>query len=221
MTDADRIAEWEGGYGWLADPKDLSERSSHVIVGNSGHWLIDPLDGPGVRDLLPDASDITGIVLTLDRHQRDCAMFAREFDVAVAIAGPLRGVEADLPCRTESTDRFRADTGWSVRPVIDRPGWHEIALVSADGKTMWISEIVGNAPYFCAPQEQLGVHPLVRLRPPREIFADEEPDRVIVGHGRGVMEHGAAALHDAMEHGRRRAPQAYFNALKIGMNRLF
>lgn len=217
---AERIAEWEDGYGWLAVPDELMQRSSHVIEGKSGSWLIDPLDGQGVENLLPDASKITGIVLTLDRHQRDCAYFARKFDVPVALARPLRGVEDELACATESTDRFCADTGWSVLPLLDGPGWHEIALVSEDEATVWISEVVGTAPYFCAPGELLGVHPIIRLRPPRKRLAPLAPERIVVGHGRGILTDGTRLLQEAMHNARRRAPQAYVNFLKIGLRRL-
>jgi len=50
---------------------------------------------------------------------------------------------------------------------------------------------------------------MLRLNPPRAAFRGIRPERVLVGHGAGVMTGGARALKDAFDSSRRRAPQLY------------
>jgi hypothetical protein len=68
-------------------------------------------------------------------------------------------------------------------------------------------DALGTVPhYFALDGERLGVHPLLRLTPPRQL-ARREPEHVLCGHGAGVHEHAAQAVREALEHSRRRAPR--------------
>jgi hypothetical protein len=58
--------------------------------------------------------------------------------------------------------------------------------------------------YFALAGEPVGVHPLLRLTPPRAL-ARYEPEHVLVGHGEGVHEDATAAVRDAIAQSRRRA----------------
>ena len=75
------------------------------------------------------------------------------------------------------------------------------------------ADALGTIPFFCAPGERLGVHPLLRLRPPRalrRVF----PEHVLTGHGDGVHEDASAALHEALRTSRRRLPAALRNVFR-------
>ena len=47
------IGRWDGGVGWIAHPEERGRRASHAIRGEDGDvGVFDPLDAPGVDDLL-------------------------------------------------------------------------------------------------------------------------------------------------------------------------
>ena len=65
---------------------------------------------------------------------------------------------------------------------------------------------LGTAAYYLAAGERLGVHPLLRLVPPRALsrFA---PHHVLCGHGEGIHgDEAAPALDKALATARRRLP---------------
>ncbi len=206
----DRFPE---GVGWIADPKETMERASHAIKGDHGVWLIDPVDAYGLDELLAAEGNVAGVVITLNRHRRDSEALAGRYGVSIYLPEQLGALADDIRYGVRGVDEFGRDTGWTVDPVIDRRGWHEVMLVAPDRETVRISEAVGTAPHFCAPGEKLGVHPLLRLFPPRGVLGDIVADRILVGHGEGVLSDGASLLADTLEHARRRAPKAYARAL--------
>ncbi len=203
------VDDWAGGFGWIADPEEAMERTSHAIDGSEGLWLIDPVDMPGLDALLEDRGDVAGVVVTLGRHTRDAATVARRHDVRVHFPEPLLSLAEDVEADTGTIQPLVRDTGVEVLPVIDVPGWREFALYAADAGTVRVPEAVGTAPHFLAPGERLGVHPVLRLTPPRSSLGDVTAERVLVGHGRGVMHDGTTALAHALAHARRGAPRVY------------
>ena len=60
--------------------------------------------------------------------------------------------------------------------------------------------------YFALGGEQLGAHPLLRLKPPEQL-GQLDPEHVLCGHGAGVHERAAEALRDALANSRRRLPR--------------
>jgi hypothetical protein len=66
--------------------------------------------------------------------------------------------------------------------------------------------------YFLAGDERLGVHPLLRLRPPRKQLGGLEPATILCGHGEGVFDNAAAVLREALSTSRRRIPAQAANA---------
>ena len=85
-------------------------------------------------------------------------------------------------------------------------GWADDSPLRRAGHAL--ADAVGTIPhYFRAGDEPLGVHPLLRLRPPRTLMG-LEPLHVLVGHGDGVHGEGTGrALDDAIAHARRRIPR--------------
>jgi hypothetical protein len=76
-----------------------------------------------------------------------------------------------------------------------------------------VAEAVGTAEYYLASSERLGVHPALRLFPPRRL-GRFDPERVLVGHGAGILDDAAAALSDALDGARARAPGLYAKTAK-------
>lgn len=208
------IDRWPDGVGWLAYPDETMQRASHAIAGGEGVWLLDPVDGPGVDELVADLGDVAGVVVCLDRHTRDAAAIARRHDVPVYLPDRMTGVADELDATVDRFGAELADTGFRAVTVRNSsvPPWQEVALT--DGRTLYVSEAVGTAPYFLAPGERLGVHPMLRLFPPRRALGSFYPERIVVGHGEGVFDGASASLAAALDGARRRAPAAYVGALR-------
>jgi hypothetical protein len=210
------IDRWDGGVGWIAYPDEGMQRASHVLGAGDEAWVVDPVDAPGVDDLVESVGDVAGVVVCLDRHKRDAAAVARRHDVPVYVPDWMTGVASELDTPTERFGRDLADTGYRAVTVLDRsfPPWQEAALYNEEDGTIVVPEAVGTASFFRAPGERLGVHPMLRPLPPKRAFAGIEPERVLVGHGDGVFDDAATALHDALDNARARLPGAYASAVR-------
>ena len=69
------------------------------------------------------------------------------------------------------------------------------------------ADALGTVPhYFALGGEPLGVHPLLRLAPPKQL-ARLDPEHVLCGHGAGVHERATEALRGALANSRRRLPR--------------
>jgi glyoxylase-like metal-dependent hydrolase (beta-lactamase superfamily II) len=94
------------------------------------------------------------------------------------------------------------------------PGWREVALWWPEQGTLAVGDTLGTVGYFLAPGERLGVHPLVRARPPRALRG-LAAEHVLCGHGKGVHGPGTAAeLERAVREARRRLPAAWLAAVR-------
>lgn len=182
------------GFGWIAEEPALLERASHALRADGRVWLVDPVDGPEVDAHVRALGEPAGVIQLIDRHDRDCAMLAERYGV------PHHRVPLDgLP-----------GSPFEVIRVLDVPGWHEAALWWRDERVLVCTESLGTTAYFLGPGEHLGVHPLLRLYPPRalrRIAGSLSPRHVLVGHGEGL--HGedvAPALSAAVRSARRGAP---------------
>jgi len=209
------VDRWDGGVGWIAHPEEGMQRASHALAVDGDVWVVDPVDAPGIDDLLSEFGDVAGVVVGLDRHLRDAATVATRHDVPVYVPGWMSGVEEELSAPVERFGRELADTGFRAIKVVDSsfPPWQEVALYDEDGGTLVVPEAVGTADFFRAPGETLGVHPMLRWLPPRRALSGLSPERVLVGHGAGVFENAGRALHDALANARRNIPGAYRRAL--------
>lgn len=209
------IDRWDGGVGWLAHPEETMQRASHALVVDDEVWLVDPLDADGVDELVSSFGTVAGVVVTLGRHTRDAATLARRYDVSVHLPKPLAGVARGIDTPVELFEYELADTGYRVLPILDWPGWREVALYHDGAGTLLVGDALGTAPYFITGTERLGVSPALRLVPPRATFGQLTPERILVGHGTGIMTNATDALEDALRGARRRAPRLYVDALKL------
>lgn len=209
------IDRWDGGAGWIAQPDETIQRASHAIRGDAGVWLVEPVDAPDLDGWLADDGPVAGVIVAMDRHTRDADAIATRHDVAVHLPRRLAGIGNDLRAPVAPIGPFTEDTGWTARPVIDRRWWREVALVSPDGATVRIPEAVGTSPQMVAPGERLGVHPVLRPWPPRAALSAFSPERLLVGHGEGILTDADAVLANALARARRRAPAAYLSSLRL------
>ncbi len=178
------------GFGWIADEPRVLERASHALVDDRRVWLVDPVDVDGLDERVRAAGEPAGVLQLLDRHGRDGEALARRYGVALRYA----------------TSDGAPGTPFEVLRSVNLPLWREAALWWPERRTLVVADALGTATYFLAPGERLGVHPLLRLIPPRSL-AVFEPEHVLCGHGAGA--HGPDApdlLREALRSSRRGIP---------------
>lgn len=204
------IDRFDGGTGWIAYPDEGMQRAGHALVTNddSGEadvWLVDPVDVPDLDSLLAGLGTVRGVVLLLDRHRRDGAGIANRHDVSVWLPRFFDGVAEKLDAPVERFRHDLADSGFTVHEVVDNRFWQEAFLHDRDRGILVVPEAVGTGDYFLAGDERLGVHPVLRLKPPSGL-SRLDPEHVLVGHGEGVHEDATAALEDAIRGSQSRTP---------------
>jgi hypothetical protein len=187
----DLVDELPFGFGWIAPEPAFMQRASHALAEAGRVWLIDPVEVEGLEERVSALGEPAGVIQLLDRHRRDCAALGERLGVPLHRV-PFAGVPG---------------SPFHVRRVVRLPGWKEVALWWPERRTLVVADALGTAPYFLAPGERLGVHPLRRLAPPRTLRG-LPVEHVLCGHGAGV--HGpeaAAALEEALRLARRRTPR--------------
>jgi hypothetical protein len=202
------IDQWEGGTGWIAYPDEEMQRASHALVSDGDVWLVDPVDCDGLDETLAEYGTVRGVVLLLDRHKRDADALARRHEVPVYVPEWMAGVRSELSAPVDLVRRSLPDSGYDLHKLVDNPVWKEGFLYDEDSKTLVVAEAVGTSPYMLTSDERLGVHPALRLKPPKAL-GRYSPERILVGHGEGVMDGAAAALTDALDGARKRTPRLY------------
>jgi hypothetical protein len=188
--------EQDFGFGWL-DEQDQLRRTSHALVVDGGVWLIDPVAWPEADARARELGEPRGVVQLLDRHERDCAELADRLGV---------------PHHRVPTARI-GGAPFELLPVLRNRFWRESALWWPARRVLVVADALGTVGYFRAPGEPVGVHPLLRLRPPaalRRVY----PEHVLTGHGAGVHDDAAHALHRALRTSRRRLPAALWSAFR-------
>lgn len=204
------VDRFDGGAGWIAYPDEEMQRASHVVASDGELWVFDPVDAAGVDDLLEEFDqDVGGVVVGLDRHSRDAAAIATRHDVPVYLPAWMNDVAGDLDAPVEWFDDELG--GFAVEGIVNNTFWQE--AVFFDGETLVVPEALGTVEFFRSPGEEVGVHPMLRLLPP-ESLREYDPDRLLVGHGRGVFEDVRWAIQDAVDGSRARAPSLYLRSLK-------
>jgi hypothetical protein len=195
------VDEQEWGFGWIAPARQQLQLASHALCVEGRVWVVDPIDGEGVDERIRALGEPAGVIQLLDRHTRDCAAFARRLRVPHHVVpfvdvGPFEAI-----------------------PLVKRSQWQEAALWWPERLVLVCAEALGTVPhYFALGGEPLGIHPFLRLTPPRRL-ADFEPKHVLCGHGEGVHEHAAEAVRGALEHSRRHLPRLLLEAPAAAVRR--
>jgi hypothetical protein len=188
------VDEQDWGFGWIAPERPQLRLTSHALLAQGGVWVVDPLEGEGVEGRIRALGEPAGVIQLLDRHTRDCAAFARRLGVRHHVV-PSVGIGP-----------------FEAIPLVQRSHWQESGLWWPERRVLVCADAFGTVPhYFALGGERLGVHPLLRLTPPRRL-AGLEPEHVLCGHGEGVHEHAAGAVLEALAHARRRLPRLLFEA---------
>lgn len=210
------IDHFDGGVGWIAYPDETMQRASHALVTDEGLWLVDPVDAPGLDDLLAEYGSVAGVAVCLDRHKRDAAAIARRHEVAVHIPRWMTGVGSKLDAPVERVNGHLGDSSYELFEIRNTsiPPWQEAGLYSPDTDTLVVPESVGTASYFLANGERLGVHPMLRLTPPRTALRSYQPERILVGHGEGILSEAPNALADALSTSQRNAVSLYGKTMR-------
>ena len=186
--------ELDGGFGWT-EPGFLA-RTSHAVEVDGTALVFDPFDAPGLDERIRALGRPEAVVQLLDRHERDCSLIAERLGVP------------HLRMRLASST-----PGELVRVAWTRV-WKEVAFWEPTRRILVVGDALGTVGYFTAPGEAIGIHPFLRLRPPR-MLAELEPEHILCGHGAGV--HGpeaALALREALATSRRRLPRALLGGLR-------
>ena len=169
-------------------------RAAHAVRGGDRVWLIDPFRDGAALEAAAALGTPAGVIQLLDRHNRDNEAIAAELGV------PLLRLPASLP-----------DTAFTVVSVVARPWWKEVALWWPAERALIVAEAIGTAPGF-ALDRAAGVHPMLRMVPPRSALGGYQPERLLVGHGPTLVSGAASALRDALSHARSDVPRL---ALKL------
>ena len=215
------IDRWPDGAGWVAYPEETMQRASHALVGDDGKvWVTDPVDAPGLDDLLADLGEVAGVAVCLDRHSRDAAAIADRHGVPVYVPKWMGRVRQKLDGPVRRFDGELGDSGYRAFKLFSSrvPPWYEAGLYRPDDATLYVPETVGTAPFFLGRGERLGVHPMRRPLPPRRALGSVAPERILCGHGEGVFEGATDALRHAVDGARRRLPSAYARALRVSLS---
>jgi hypothetical protein len=191
--------ESDAFFGWTFD--EAIGRTSHALVEDGGVWLVDPVDARGVEERVHTLGDPRGVIQLLDRHERDGAAFAQRLGVPLHV----------LPERIEGA-------AFEFVPLLRRRWWRESALWWPERGTLVVADALGTIGYFRASNEPLGVHPLLRLFPPR-VLARYDPSHILCGHGEGIHRDAASALHEGLRTSRRRLLPALAGAARRARKR--
>jgi hypothetical protein len=183
------------GVTWVE--QGAMARAAHGLLDGGRVWLIDPYDNDGALAAMGELGTPAGVLQLLDRHKRDCEPIAQRLDV------PL----ARLPLDTHGTP-------FEAIPVIWISGWREVALWWAERRALVVAEAVGTAPAF-ALGGRVGVHPMLRLIPPRKQLSPFQPEALFVGHGHAIESGADAALREALARSRRDVPRLLLNIPKL------
>lgn len=158
----------EFGFSWIVD--EWIQRCSHVLVADGRVWFVDPVDDPSIIDQACALGEPAGVLQLLDRHRRGGAQIADRLGVPLHVC----------PTSLEECPFEFAHLVWA-------PWWREVSLWWPQRSLLVVPEAIGTAEYFTVGRGRAGVHPLLRLRPPRRL-AEYSPETLLVGHGAGLID---------------------------------
>ena len=183
------VDETDWGIGWISSEQPRLQLTGHALVVDGGVWLVDPAPGD-IAGRIRALGEPAGVIQLLDRHNRACSDLAQRLGVPHHRV-PFGGVSE----------------AFEFAPVLRRRFWKEVALWWPERRVLVCGDALGTVPhYFALGGERLGVHPLLRLAPPRQL-GRFEPEHVLCGHGAGVHENATGALREALANARRRLPR--------------
>lgn len=175
------------GFSWTVD--EAMTRTSHALAGDRRVWLVDPVAWPEAVERALTLGDPAGVVQLLDRHARDCAALAARLGV------PHLVTPDEIP-----------ESAFEVVPIMRRKRWQERALWWPATRTLVTADALGTNAFYTGGKGAVGVHLLLRLKPPRQLGA-YDAERLLVGHGAAVRSDAATAVREALRRSRRDLPR--------------
>jgi hypothetical protein len=166
------------GLTWLETSG--MRRAAHALRAGGRVWLVDPFDDETALSAVTELGTPAAVIQLLDRHNRDCGPIAQRLEI------PLLRVPDAV-----------SDSPFTVVPVLSRPWWREVALWWEAERALVVAEAVGTAPAFTLGR-RVGIHPLLRLRPPKSALTAHSPERLLVGHGAAIESGAAVAVDEAL-----------------------
>jgi hypothetical protein len=184
-ADIDDAVPW--AITWTT--QEPMERSSHALAHEGRVWLVDPVADEAALRAAVGLGEIAAVVQLLDRHPRDCKAVAQRFSV------PHLRLPEGLP-----------NSPFEVHRMVWWPGWRELCLWWEAQRTLVVAETVGTSRYLALSAGPVGVHPMLRFKPPGTLrrFA---PESLFVGHGPTLHSGASPALEEALARARKDIPR--------------
>jgi hypothetical protein len=184
-------AEIDDGVPWAITwtAEEPMERSSHALAHEGRVWLIDPYADEAALRAAVALGEIAAVVQLLDRHPRHCEEIAERFSVP-----HLR-----LP-------EFLPDSPFEVHRMVWKPRWRELCLWWEEHQALVVAESVGTSDYMAIGGRPVGVHPMLRLKPP-DTLSRFSPESLFVGHGPTIHADATPALREALARSRKDIPR--------------
>ena len=116
---------------WMAHPDEEGARASHAIRTGDGVWVVDPVDGADVDDILDSFGDVVGVAVLSSFHGRHAGQVARRHDVAVHVPEWMDRIEDRVKAPVE---RYALSPDEDTQSEFDTiacrpfPGWQEVFL---------------------------------------------------------------------------------------------
>ena len=162
-------------------------------------WLVDPVDADDAIERAGALGEFAGILQLLDRHNRDCE------ELSARLGVPHHRLPADSP-----------ELPFEAKALIDNRLWREAMLWWPAKKALIVTEALMTVPDLNVGDTGVGLHPALRLIPPRAAAEHEDAEHLLVGHGRPL--HAAdtgARVKRAVDHSRRDIPKLLARTPKI------
>lgn len=172
---------------WSLD--EAVERTCHALVDDGRVWIVDPVDWEPALERVAALGEPAAVLQLLDRHNRDAASIAARLGVAhLTVPDAIVG------------------SPFEVVPLTRRRRWREAALWWPERRALVVPEAIGTGLAFAVGDGPAGVHPFLRLTPPRRLLR-YAPEHLLVGHGPSLHDGAAAALTTAIDRSRRDIPR--------------
>lgn len=202
------------GHTWIANPSERMLRASHLLSTDRGLLAVEPVDAPGLDDAIDERGELTGVLVLMDRHSRDSDTIAERYDIPVYIPEAGDRVASKLDVPLEPVEHIAADLQFEMITLVNNRWWQEWMLWNPENETAIVPETLGTGPYFRAGSEAVGVHPMIRLFPPRKTLRRFTPSRLLVGHGYPVDDIDRFEYRQTVSLARRRLPRALASAIR-------
>lgn len=199
---------------WLADPTESIQRASCALDLGDLRLAVDPVDCAGLDAALDADGGIDGVAVLMDRHSRDARSIAARHGVPVFVPAEADAIAAAVGGPVAPLDDELAGTTIELRRVSSGRLGEEVALWRPDDATLVVPESLGTSPQFTAGGERIGVHPMMRLWPPKAALGGLEARRLVTGHGRAIADLDPGEIDASLHAARRRLPRAWIRALR-------